>query len=125
MRCARSHRACLKTERIADPSSAMRAALLADYRISRVAADPSPVLGAMIPAGWTHVAYVRLHGSPRPYWSRYDADGIAAVAATIERLSAAEQVWCVFDNTASGAAIENAWELRERLIDERWTSPPD
>jgi hypothetical protein len=22
----------------------------------------------------------------------------------------------VFDNTASGAAIENAWELRERLI---------
>ena len=27
-----------------------------------------------------------------------------------------EQVWRVFDNTASGAAIENAWELRERLI---------
>ena len=27
----------------------------------------------------------------------------------------AEEVWCVFDNTASGAAIENAWELRERV----------
>ena len=41
---------------------------------------------------------------------------IAALAATIGRLSTAEQVWCVFDNTASGAAIENAWELRERVI---------
>jgi uncharacterized protein YecE (DUF72 family) len=28
----------------------------------------------------------------------------------------AAEVWCVFDNTASGAAIENAWELRQRLI---------
>ena len=37
------------------------------------------------------------------------------LAATIGRLSTAEQVWCVFDNTASGAAIENAWELRERV----------
>ena len=31
-------------------------------------------------------------------------------------MSTAEQVWCVFDNTASGAAIENAWELRQRVI---------
>ena len=49
-------------------------------------------------------------------WSRYDETAIAALAATIGRLSTAEQVWCVFDNTASGAAIENAWELRERVI---------
>jgi hypothetical protein len=41
---------------------------------------------------------------------------MAALAATIGRISTADQVWCVFDNTASGAAIENAWELRERLI---------
>ena len=55
-----------------------------------------------------------MHGSPRTYWSRYDETAIAACAATIGRLSTAEQVWCVFDNTASGAAIENAWELTKR-----------
>ena len=26
-------------------------------------------------------------------------------------------VWCVFDNTATGAALDNAWELRRLLIE--------
>jgi uncharacterized protein YecE (DUF72 family) len=90
--------------------------LLERYRISRVAADPPPVPEAATPAGWPRVAYFRLHGSPRTYWSRYDRNAITALAATIGRIATAEQVWCVFDNTASGAAIENAWELRERAI---------
>jgi uncharacterized protein YecE (DUF72 family) len=34
----------------------------------------------------------------------------------VRSVATAEEVWCVFDNTASGGAIENAWELRERLI---------
>jgi uncharacterized protein YecE (DUF72 family) len=38
------------------------------------------------------------------------------LAATVRGISTAEEVWCVFDNTASGAAFENACELRERLI---------
>jgi uncharacterized protein YecE (DUF72 family) len=58
----------------------------------------------------------RLHGSPRTYWSRYDEHAIAALAATISRITTAEETWCVFDNTASGAAIDNACELRERVI---------
>ena len=62
------------------------------------------------------VAYFRLHGSPRKYWSRYDEDEIATVATTVRGISTAKEVWCVFDNTSSGAAIENAWELRERLL---------
>ena len=95
--------------------SPLVASLLGRYRISRVAADPPPVPDATSPAGWTRVAYFRLHGSPRTYWSRYDENAIAALAATVGRISTAEQVWCVFDNTVSGAAIENAWELRERL----------
>ena len=86
------------------------------YAISRVAADPPPVPEATVPAGWPRVAYFRLHGSPRTYWSRYDENDITTLAATVRRMSSAEEVWCVFDNTASGAAIENAWELRERLI---------
>ena len=84
-------------------------------RNSRVAADPPPAPEASAPAGWPHVAYFRLHGSPRKYWSRYDTNDIATVAMTVHSIATGAEVWCVFDNTASGAAIENAWELRERL----------
>jgi uncharacterized protein YecE (DUF72 family) len=85
------------------------------YEVSRVGADPPPVPEAIAPAAWPNVAYFRLHGSPRTYWSRYADSAIAALADTIRWIAAAEEVWCVFDNTASGAAIENAWELREQL----------
>jgi uncharacterized protein YecE (DUF72 family) len=90
--------------------------LLERYGISRVGADPPPVPDAATATGWGRLAYFRLHGSPRMYWSRYDENAITTLAASIGRMSTAEQVWCVFDNTASGAAIENACELRERLI---------
>ncbi len=89
--------------------------LLERYAISRVAADPSPVPAAAEPAGWPRLAYIRLHGSPRTCWSRYTPNDIVMLSQTIRRLPSAEEVWCVFDNTASSAAIENAWELREQL----------
>ena len=92
------------------------ASLLNCYGVSRVAADPPPVPEATVPAGWPRVAYFRLHGSPRKYWSRYDESNIATLVTTVRGISTAKEVWCVFDNTASGAAIENAWELRERLL---------
>jgi uncharacterized protein YecE (DUF72 family) len=89
--------------------------LLQRYAVARVAADPAIVPEAATPAGWPALAYFRLHGSPRTYWSRYDEERLDALAASIGRLPAETDVWCVFDNTASGAAIENAYELRERL----------
>ena len=89
--------------------------VLARYGVSRVAADPAPVPEASAPGGWPPLAYFRLHGSPRTYWSRYDESRIAALATAIRGLPSDAEVWCVFDNTASGAALENAWELRERL----------
>ena len=46
----------------------------------------------------------------------FDANAIAALAMTVRSLAAAAEVWCVFDDTASGAAIENACELREQLV---------
>ena len=95
------------------------ASLFDEYRISRVVADPAPVPVAAEPAGWPGVAYFRLHGSPRKYWSRYDETFIAALAVTLSSIPAGTEVWCVFDNTASGAAIENAWALRERLAADR------
>jgi uncharacterized protein YecE (DUF72 family) len=89
--------------------------LLDAYGVSRVAADPAPVPNATAPAGWRRLAYFRLHGSPRKYWSRYDEIFIATLAATVRRISNIAEVWSVFDNTASGAAIENAWDLGEQL----------
>ena len=90
-------------------------ALFHHYRISRAAADPPPVPAAAIVGGWPRVAYFRLHGSPHVYWSRYDANSIATLARTLPMLVAANEVWFIFDNTAAGAAIENAWELLECL----------
>jgi uncharacterized protein YecE (DUF72 family) len=101
------------------------ASLLDHYEISRVAADPPPVPEATVPAGWPRVAYFRLHGSPRKYWSRYDENDIARFAATVRSIPTADEVWCVFDNTASGAAIENARELRDRLSVDPSRDPSD
>jgi uncharacterized protein YecE (DUF72 family) len=89
--------------------------LFDSYRISRVAADPPPGPAAAVPAGWPRVAYFRLHGSPRMYWSRYDEHDIAILADTVRDIPCADEAWCVFDNTASGAAIENAWQLHEHV----------
>jgi uncharacterized protein YecE (DUF72 family) len=85
-------------------------ALLVSHRIARVAADPPTAEGADRPGGWTGLVYFRLHGSPDKYWSRYPEQFIAAVAQSLRSAPAAER-WCIFDNTASGAAIENALEL--------------
>ena len=81
-------------------------ALLVEHRIARVAADPAPVVGATEPGGWTGFRYTRLHGSPRIYWSAYDAAAIERQAATA--CSAGVENWTIYDNTASGAALGNA-----------------
>ena len=94
---------------------ASASSLLGEYRISRVAADPSPLPTPAVPGGWPGVAYFRLHGSPRTYWSRYDDDAIATLAQTVRHTPSAH-VWCVFDNTASGAALQNACELHALLL---------
>ena len=86
--------------------------LLAQHQIARVAADPARAAGAERPGGWPGLAYFRLHGSPRTYWSSYDADSLARLASQLAARSASEAAWCIFDNTASGAALQNAWELR-------------
>jgi len=78
-------------------------ALLARYEVARVAADPACAPGAEAPGGWMGMTYYRLHGSPRTYWSSYTPAFIDALAARLTPDS-----WCIFDNTASGAALENA-----------------
>jgi len=87
-------------------------ALLVRYEVARAAADPPPVSGADRPGGWGGLVYFRLHGSPRKYWSSYDAAFLARVADALHGSPASVPAWCIFDNTASGAALENAWELQ-------------
>lgn len=92
-------------------------ALLVRFEVARVAADPPPVAGADVPGGWRGLSYFRLHGSPRTYWSTYDSLYLARLADRVRDAAFTHDVWCVFDNTASGAAIENAWELSQRLAE--------
>ena len=90
--------------------------LLVDHRIARVAADPARVPGAALPGGDPALVYYRLHGSPRTYWSAYDDAYLDALAAKMRDAARnAREVWCIFDNTASGAAAANALALLRRL----------
>ncbi|HYE47073.1 MAG TPA: DUF72 domain-containing protein [Caulobacter sp.] len=89
-------------------------AVFADHRIARVAADPPRHPDDTKPGGWSGLAYWRLHGSPRVYFSPYGGGRLAALAVEIAA-SPAEERWCVFDNTASGAAAADALDLKGRL----------
>jgi uncharacterized protein YecE (DUF72 family) len=90
--------------------------LLAHYRIGRVAADPPVVAAAAEPGGWNGLVYYRLHGSPRMYYSDYGRDQLDLVAQRLAHAANEPRpCWCIFDNTAVGAATLNALALRERL----------
>lgn len=80
--------------------------------VARVAADPAVVPPAAVPGGARDFAYYRMHGSPRTYYSAYDDAALDRLAASLRAEAAA---WCVFDNTASGAAFGNAVTLQGRL----------
>ena len=91
-------------------------ALLARFRIARVAADPPKVPDGLRPGGWPGLVYYRMHGSPRTYYSTYDDAQLAALAGDVSGYARTGiPVWCVFDNTALGAATANALELRRLL----------
>ncbi|MEO7039769.1 MAG: DUF72 domain-containing protein [Gemmatimonadaceae bacterium] len=88
---------------------------LSERRIARVAADPALHPGADRPGGWRGLSYYRLHGSPRVYYSSYDAAQIASLQERLEKDDAHDK-WCIFDNTASGSATSNALALRGRRM---------
>ncbi len=89
-------------------------ALLAHWKAARVLADPVLHGAGRAPGGWPGLVYCRLHGSPRVYYSAYDAALVSALAARLQAATReAGGVWCIFDNTASGAATDNALDLQE------------
>jgi uncharacterized protein YecE (DUF72 family) len=95
--------------------SAAATALLHEHGVARVMADP--------PAGQpgpheatTEASYIRLHGTPRVYYSSYPPAFLHEVEERIARLtSGGADCWCIFDNTAAFAAVPNALEVLRAL----------
>jgi uncharacterized protein YecE (DUF72 family) len=95
-------------------SSANR--LLTEFKVARVAADPPRAKGDGEVGGWRGLAYFRLHGSPRIYYSRYGEDYLDALADKLWDLRRRRiPTWCIFDNTALGAATSDALSVARRL----------
>lgn len=90
--------------------------MLEQFRVARVAADPPRAPQGLEPGGWKGMAYFRLHGSPRMYYSPYADDFLEEFAVRLETLRRdGIPAWCIFDNTTLGAGTANALSLLERL----------
>jgi uncharacterized protein YecE (DUF72 family) len=90
--------------------------LLNAFEVARVAADPPRAEGGGEPGGWGGLAYFRLHGSPRTYYSSYEDDFLDALAGKLRDLRRRRiPTWCIFDNTTLGAATSNALSTIKRL----------
>jgi len=91
--------------------------LLVEYRVGRVAADPARVPAAAGPVGYGGIIYLRLHGSPRVYFSGYPSNYLADVAQLLDAGARRDiSAWCIFDNTALGAATVDALTVKSHLL---------
>ena len=92
--------------------------LLEQHQVSRVIADPprhsnSGLKEPLVLGGFQGLAYFRLHGSPRTYYSTYERPFLDEVLKRVEELPRQTEVWVIFDNTALGGAFQNAKDLQE------------
>jgi uncharacterized protein YecE (DUF72 family) len=91
-------------------------ALLSAMKLTRVVADPVACAPAAVHVPTSDAFYIRLHGSPRVYYSSYEDDYLAQMARAMrEHTAAGRQAWCVFDNTAGQAAVPNGLTLLRYL----------
>jgi len=84
--------------------------VLAEHDVTRVHADPAPILNDSRPTGFQ---YLRLHGTPKIYYSAYQPAALERFVAALN--IASKDSWCIFDNTASGAALKDAVQLTTML----------
>lgn len=81
--------------------------------VSRVAADPARDPAGMRPGGQRRLAYYRLHGSPRMYYSAYETPFLTDLTRQIRKAgSRVRETWCIFDNTARYEAWSDARRLQ-------------
>lgn len=101
--------------------------LLVNHRIAQAAVDPSRISTDASPRGWSRMRYWRLHGSPRIYYSAYESTWLEELAVELHAAAlAGVATWCIFDNTASAAALGNALALMTLLqpLDLDGMTPP-
>lgn len=85
-------------------------ALMKDFKVSKVLADPERCPNdskTILSTGG--ITYVRLHGSPDIYRSSYTRSFLRQLH---QELSSYRKPWCIFDNTTLGKATGNALTLR-------------
>jgi uncharacterized protein YecE (DUF72 family) len=84
-------------------------------RVARATVDPAITPEGAGPGGWRGLGYYRLHGAPRMYYSSYDDAYLDKLAKELVASARARPTWCIFDNTALGAATANALGVMERI----------
>jgi uncharacterized protein YecE (DUF72 family) len=95
-------------------------ALLREFAVARVAADPALSEEAARPGGEPSVRYWRWHGSPRMYYSDYPESALRVLAAQVRaRAPRGAQRLVIFDNTAHAFATANAARLQDLLARRR------
>lgn len=96
--------------------TAEASAILDEYHIGRVIADPSPISVEAASPSCVALRYFRLHGSPQMYYSSYAAEYLEKLdEQLVKEHSHGRTCWCIFDNTAAGAATRNGLELLDLL----------
>ena len=90
-------------------------AVLQRYAVARVVADPPITDGAHAPGGWDGYRLLSLARCPAHVLVAVRRELPLAARDACTAVSESVDVWCVFDNTATGAALENAWELQRLL----------
>jgi uncharacterized protein YecE (DUF72 family) len=86
-----------------------------EFGLARVSADPAPAGCEFRESPTARFEYLRLHGAPKIYYSAYSAAYLDRLASAIEARPPRFETWCIFDNTASGAAWPDAVALRSLL----------
>lgn len=89
--------------------------ILDAFHIARVKADPMIV--ECDADSHANIMYARLHGSPVIYHSTYSDAYLNDLSHELRDhlRNGRRTAWCIFDNTASGAAIPNALSLQARI----------
>jgi uncharacterized protein YecE (DUF72 family) len=90
--------------------------LLTRFGVARVSAHPVPRGCPDKVTENSGLVYLRLHGAPRMYYSAYSPEFLAGISSHIA-LGGHGETWCIFDNTAEGAAWTNARSLLELISD--------
>jgi uncharacterized protein YecE (DUF72 family) len=65
----------------------------------------------------TDSVYYRFHGVPLLYFSKYETQSLETVAHDIGNLDGVKEAYTFFNNTAEGAAVENARQFQELCLE--------